>query len=182
MHLIQQASRVGRLDAFVQSTDKNFLVPVGGGVVAGFDRALVDAIAQMYPGRASAAPTMDVFITLLSLGMSGFLRLRDERRAMFKYLQESLRQSGRETRPEDSQDSQQPDLHGHDYRTEPKKVGDWTFRNWGSHSDSYPSSYLTAASALGLQKEEVDVFVRKLDKVLTKAYGGPKGESNCPEV
>lgn len=206
MHLIQQASRVGRLDAFVQSTDKNFLVPVGGGVVAGFDKALVDSIAQTYPGRASAAPTMDVFITLLSLGLSGFMRLRDERRAMFKYLQESLskvaEKHGQEVlKTPNNRISMAMTVPSADadavtgigamlftrlvsgaravptHRTEPKKVGDWTFRNWGSHSDNYPSSYLTAASALGLQKEEVDVFVRKLDKVLTKAYGGPKGES-----
>lgn len=211
MHLIQQASRVGRLDAFVQSTDKNFLVPVGGGVVAGFDKALVDAVAQMYPGRASAAPTMDVFITLLSLGMSGYMKLRDERRAMFKYLQESLTKVAQKHGQKvlstpNNRISMAMTVPATDAdavtsigamlftrlvsgaravptaRTEPKKVGEWTFRNWGSHCDNYPSSYLTAASALGLQQEEVDVFVRKLDKVLTKAYGGPKGECNCAEA
>ncbi len=35
---------------FVQSTDKNLLVPVGGAIVAGFDRAWVRKIAQTYPG------------------------------------------------------------------------------------------------------------------------------------
>lgn len=46
-----QANRVGRVDAFVQSTDKNFLVPVGGSVVAGFDSKLVEKIGRMYPGN-----------------------------------------------------------------------------------------------------------------------------------
>jgi len=38
------------LDAFVQSTDKNFLVPVGGSVIAGFDEKLISKIGQAYPG------------------------------------------------------------------------------------------------------------------------------------
>ena len=31
-HLINEAIRVGRLDVFIQSTDKNLLVPVGGAI------------------------------------------------------------------------------------------------------------------------------------------------------
>jgi len=45
-----QAQRVGRVDVFVQSTDKNFLVPVGGAVVAGFDTSLIEKIGKLYPG------------------------------------------------------------------------------------------------------------------------------------
>ena len=50
----------------LQSTDKNFMVPVGGAVVAGFDAEWVGAISRTYPGRASATPSIDVFITLVS--------------------------------------------------------------------------------------------------------------------
>lgn len=39
------------MDAFVQSTDKNFLVPVGGAIIAGFDKGLVERISRMYPGE-----------------------------------------------------------------------------------------------------------------------------------
>ena len=45
-----QANRVGRLDLFVQSTDKNFLVPVGGAVVAAFDEKTIADISKTYPG------------------------------------------------------------------------------------------------------------------------------------
>lgn len=45
-----QGARVGRVDAFVQSLDKNFMVPVGGAIIAGFDEAFVQEISQMYPG------------------------------------------------------------------------------------------------------------------------------------
>ncbi len=45
-----QATRVGRLDAFVQSTDKNLMVPVGGAVVASHSEDFIKTVAQMYPG------------------------------------------------------------------------------------------------------------------------------------
>ena len=34
-HLLNEAIRVGRLDVFIQSTDKNLLVPVGGAIAVG---------------------------------------------------------------------------------------------------------------------------------------------------
>lgn len=46
-----QGARVGRIDAFVQSLDKNFMVPVGGAVIAGFDEAFIQEISRMYPGE-----------------------------------------------------------------------------------------------------------------------------------
>lgn len=90
MHLIQEASRKGRVDAFVQSTDKNFLVPVGGAIIGSFDKSLLDRISKMYPGRASASSVMDVMITLLSLGMAGYKQLIAQRKEMYSYLKEEL--------------------------------------------------------------------------------------------
>ncbi|KAK0132095.1 O-phosphoseryl-tRNA(Sec) selenium transferase [Merluccius polli] len=90
MHLIQQGARVGRVDAFVQSLDKNFMVPVGGAIIAGFDEAFIQEISQMYPGRASASPSLDVLITLLTLGASGYKRLLAERKEMYSFLAEQL--------------------------------------------------------------------------------------------
>lgn len=49
LHL--QAHKRGRVDAFVQSTDKNFMVPVGGTVIAGFDKAFISQISKTYPGE-----------------------------------------------------------------------------------------------------------------------------------
>ena len=46
-----QAHRQGRVDAFIQSTDKNFLVPVGGSVVASCSETFVKEVAQTYPGQ-----------------------------------------------------------------------------------------------------------------------------------
>ena len=41
------------MDAFIQSTDKNFMVPVGGAVVAGFDAQFIEQMGKMYPGEYS---------------------------------------------------------------------------------------------------------------------------------
>ena len=51
--LITSAWRRGRVDAVVQSTDKNFMVPVGGAVVSACrsSPALVEAVNKAYPGR-----------------------------------------------------------------------------------------------------------------------------------
>ena len=85
-HLINEAHRTGRLDVFVQSTDKNLLVPVGGAVVAGFDKQLVAEISGSYPGRASSAPSLDVMLTLLSMGVRGYKQLLSARKQMFNSL------------------------------------------------------------------------------------------------
>lgn len=44
----------------------------------------------MVLGRASASPAMDVFITLLSLGVNGYKNLISQRKEMYKYLKEEL--------------------------------------------------------------------------------------------
>ena len=49
-----------------------------------------------------------------------------------------------------------------------KTIGPHTFINWGAHYDVYPTTYFTAAAAIGMKKEEVDTFAKRLDKVFTK--------------
>lgn len=92
-HLIEQGCRQGRVDAFVQSTDKNFLVPVGGAIVAAPKPELVEKIAGLYPGRASMSPLLDLFMTLLSLGAAGWKGLLQERKENFAWFQERFAQS-----------------------------------------------------------------------------------------
>ncbi|TYZ63309.1 hypothetical protein PybrP1_005941 [[Pythium] brassicae (nom. inval.)] len=85
-HLVNEAMRVGRVDAVVQSLDKNFLVPVGGAVVCSPDTDIVARVARLYPGRASITPTLDFFITMLQMGRTGFRELLQERKTLAKYL------------------------------------------------------------------------------------------------
>jgi glutamate/tyrosine decarboxylase-like PLP-dependent enzyme len=79
-----------RVDAWVSSTDKNFLVPVGGAIVGSPDARFVADVARAYAGRASAAPLIDLFVTLLGLGARGLRELLAERAAAFDALRAAL--------------------------------------------------------------------------------------------
>ena len=57
MHIIEEAGKAEkgrRVDAFVQSTDKNLLVPVGGSIISGYDSEFVRNISRNYPGKPPA--------------------------------------------------------------------------------------------------------------------------------
>lgn len=202
-HLVQQSARVGRVDAFVQSTDKNFMVPVGGAIIAGFDKKFIEEIGKTYPGRASATPSIDLLITLLSLGSSGFKKLLSERKQMFTYLSSALLECATRHNERLLQTKNNPISLGITLTLEDDPTGvkatqigsmlftrfvsgtrviapgkDNTvnghlFKNFGSHSDNYPCAYLTAAAAIGMTKSDVDLFISRLDKVLTKFKGPP---------
>ena len=51
---------------------------------------------------------------------------------------------------------------------ESKTIGPQEFTNWGSHHNCYPTAYFTVAAAIGMCREEADVFVERLDKVFVK--------------
>nr|XP_054761966.1 O-phosphoseryl-tRNA(Sec) selenium transferase-like isoform X2 [Lytechinus pictus] len=201
MHLIQEASRVGRVDAFVQSTDKNFMVPVGGSIIAGFDREFIDKVGQTYPGRASASPSTDLFITLLSLGSKGYKNLLKERKELFTFLHEELakvaeKYGERLLHTPHNPISMAMTVNKHDVddgkaltelgsmlftrcvsgaRVVPqgvsKEINGHLFQGFGSHSNAYPSAYLTAAAAIGMTREDVKLFIKRLDKTLLKWKG-----------
>ena len=44
-----------------------------------------------YTGRASASPSLDLFITLLSLGKEGYKKLLTDRKENYSYLQDKLK-------------------------------------------------------------------------------------------
>eukprot|EP00873_Tetraselmis_striata_P018425 jgi/Tetstr1/438689/TSEL_027239.t1 len=89
---VTAAWRRGRVDAVVQSTDKNFLVPVGGAVVAAGarDPSLVEAVNRSYPGRASMAPLLDVLMTLLHLGADGWAELLRAREELYLHARDAI--------------------------------------------------------------------------------------------
>ncbi|XP_053560060.1 LOW QUALITY PROTEIN: O-phosphoseryl-tRNA(Sec) selenium transferase [Bombina bombina] len=196
MHLIQQGARLGRIDAFVQSLDKNFMVPVGGAVIAGFNDAFIQEISKMYPGRASASPSLDVLITLLSLGASGYKNLLKERKEMFVYLSNELEKlatthNERLLNTPHNPISLAMSLNNLDEvsgtsvtqlgsmlftrqvsgarvvaRGTSQTINGYIFNGFMSHSNSYQCAYLNAASAVGIKKHDVDMFIKRLDKCL----------------
>ncbi len=90
MLILTKASRVGRVDAVVQSTDKNFMVPVGGAIISSFDEDVLEMISSSYPGRASSSQSIDMLITLLSMGSNEYINLIKERKHLFSYLKTEL--------------------------------------------------------------------------------------------
>eukprot|EP00041_Stephanoeca_diplocostata_P012147 m.202481 g.202481 ORF g.202481 m.202481 type:complete len:497 (+) comp18833_c0_seq1:206-1696(+) len=205
-HQLNEAIRVGRLDIFVQSSDKNLLVPVGGSILASGSKDPIDRISKLYPGRASGSPVLDVFITLLTLGSTGYKALLTKRKECFMQLRVKLEKVANKhgervlvtksnnisiglslesiaTAAADAADGSQCSdiqflgsmlfqrcvsgtrvVNGVDIKT----VAGTTFHGYGAHIDNYPTPYLTAAAAIGMELEEVDVFVDRLDKALTE--------------
>lgn len=49
-----------------------------------------------------------------------------------------------------------------------KQIGSAVFENYGSHHNNYPCAYLTAAASIGLNKDDVNTFARRLDRVFRK--------------
>lgn len=54
MFLLEESFRLHKTknSTFVQSTDKNLMVPVGGSIVAGWDKEWIGKISKNYPGNA----------------------------------------------------------------------------------------------------------------------------------
>lgn len=94
-HRLQEAERIGRIDALISSTDKNFMVPVGGSFIYSPKKssALIEKISKNYPGRASMSPILDLFITLLQMGRKTLLELVGAQKENFKKLKEAVIQT-----------------------------------------------------------------------------------------
>ena len=193
---ISRAWGAGRVDAVVQSTDKNFLVPVGGSVVTGPKErpGVVEGVARMYPGRASLGPSLDLIMTFLEMGASGWRGLLEERREGFEYLRgrlEDFAQGVGERVLDVPGNSISLAMTLSGIQAEPRRatqLGSMLFRrnvtgcrvfcpagktaevdgqifiNFGSHADAYPHAYLNVAAAVGMKKGEVDLFIERLSK------------------
>ncbi|KAL0208990.1 hypothetical protein P9112_011577 [Eukaryota sp. TZLM1-RC] len=189
---IKRALNEGCLDLFVFSTDKNFLVPVGGCVVAG-NKELVDGVSHCYPGRASISPLLDVMLTFLSMGKQGYLRLLAERSRLFDVLKCSLASLASElgervldcpnnniaiamtlnTFSTDEVSKLGSMLYKRGVsgaRTvgdcADVSIGDVVLKQFGHHFDHFPHSYLHCASSVGITDQDVDGFISKLRKCI----------------
>ncbi|CAH8619405.1 unnamed protein product [Schistosoma bovis] len=204
---------------YVQSTDKNLMVPVGGAVIAGFSTDLVDFVAKLYPGRASGSPTLDAFATLLYLGNKGWNDLIQRQSICFKRLHNGLKQLsekfnlklldtssnpislalslenllpktitiqkfGKNNMIEDNQKREifrQLTQIGANLFTQgcsgvrvvlpasmqnSIKLDVYEFDGFNSHSSTSIIPYVNAASSIGQNEYEIDVFIKKLDKIL----------------
>ncbi len=91
MKLIRVGIDAGKVDAIIQSTDKNVLTPVGGAIIASPSEEIITKISQAYAGRASAAPIVNFLISMLSLGIEGYQKLLREQQHNRKLLESKLK-------------------------------------------------------------------------------------------
>jgi len=215
---IDRSWTVGRVDAVVQSTDKNFMVPVGGAIVCSGGKGyvgqvdVVHKVSERFPGRASGSNHLDILMTLLWMGKQGWIERLEKREKMMGYLTQKLTLCAERlgerilktpsnpislgmtlaslVRPEEGEGGRDKGRRrGGDPVTMlgsmlfrrnvsgTRVVGrggtinlgaECVFENYGAHIDERGIPYLTAAAALGLEEEEVDVFVERLEKTFRK--------------
>lgn len=84
--MLNQSNKKGKVDLVVSSTDKNFLVPIGGALVYSANSGLISKVGKNYPGRASISPILDVFISFLEIGKDKYIELIKERKEKYKVL------------------------------------------------------------------------------------------------
>ncbi len=178
MKLIQGAVDAGRVDLVIQSTDKNFLTPVGGAVIASPKEELVDKVAKSYPGRASASPIIQFLAAILSLGIDGYEKLRESQERNRQLLEDGLRKIA-DSHGERLLDVFNPiavamTLKNHDA----KKVGGnlYTLRvtgpkvlaetDYGTCCSKYHSPYITVNAAIGSTKNDILSIINLLDETL----------------
>uniref|UniRef100_S4RAG1 O-phosphoseryl-tRNA(Sec) selenium transferase n=1 Tax=Petromyzon marinus TaxID=7757 RepID=S4RAG1_PETMA len=146
-------------------------------------------------GRASAAPSMDFLMTMLSLGQRGYKRLLAERKAMYTYLENKMKVLALENGEKLLHTPHNPiSLGTHTLgprqrsvvtqlgsmlftrqvsgaRVVPlggvtQTVGGREFRGFMSHSPCYPVAYLNAAAAIGMTQADVGAFASRLSRCL----------------
>lgn len=181
MKLIRGAIDSGRVDTIIQSTDKNFLTPVGGSIIASPSFDIVEKVSRMYAGRASAAPITQFLAAILSLGVKKYEELRREQEGNRRLLEESLGELA-EKHGERLLDVFNPiaaamTLTNYDA----KKVGRNMYslrvtgprvleeRDFGVCCQRYHSPYITINAAIGSTAKDVLLATKKLEKALTQA-------------
>ena len=155
------------MDAIIQSTDKNFLTPVGGAIVASPNEEFLDAVSETYAGRATAAPIAQFLAAVLSIGLEGYEKLRTQQEENRKFLESSLKEVA-EKHSQRILNVYNPisvamTLDGLDA----KKIGKALYaarvngaralekNDFGVCCPQYVSSYINFDASIGIQKNEI---------------------------
>ena len=179
MKKISSAIDAGRVDAVVQSGDKNFLAPVGSSIVVTPEKDTIDWIVESYAGRATAAPIVQTLAALLALGSKQYSALQDLQQENRQYLENTLytlaSENGQRVLSIYNPIACAITLDGLDVNeiggklfnervTGPRAVGKGGI---GSCIDNYPHSYLVMNAAIGAKKEDISKATTKLNKVIS---------------
>lgn len=178
MRKIRSAVDAGRVDAVVQSTDKNFLTPIGGAIVSAPEPEIIDEVSEQYAGRATAAPATQFLAAILALGIKNYEKLRDEQEQNRKYLEENLNKIAEEYEERVLKVYNPIACAMTITNRDPKKVGGALYNlrvtgpralgpaDYGSCVDKYPTAYITMNAAIGTRHEDIEKAIQKLEETL----------------
>jgi O-phospho-L-seryl-tRNASec:L-selenocysteinyl-tRNA synthase len=180
MKHIRSAIDAGRVDAIIQSSDKNFLTPVGGSIIVSPKADVISWVSDTYAGRASAAPVIQTLVALLSLGLKRYRELQEQQLRNLSLLRDNLQNVADKLGQRllaienpvacaitmNNLDVEEIGARLYNARvTGPRAVKQG---NYGSSTENYPHSYIVMNAAIGVRKEDVETATAKLYKEASK--------------
>jgi len=180
MKEVRAAIDAGRVDAVIQSSDKNFLTPVCGSIVVSPDPKIIEWTSDTYAGRASAAPVIQTLAALLALGHERYKELQREQVENLHLLRNNLQEIAGKLNQR-VLDVQNPvacaitldnlDIHEIGARLYNARVtGPRAIKSgeYGSSVDNYPHSYIVMNAAIGARKVDIETATAKFYKEASK--------------
>jgi O-phospho-L-seryl-tRNASec:L-selenocysteinyl-tRNA synthase len=181
MKMIRSAIDAGRVDAIIQSTDKNFLTPIGGAVIASPLESNITKISQSYAGRASATPIVNFLISMLSLGINGYHNLIEEQKNNRKILEIKLNEVASKINEKilevynpiavalslnNLKEDQLYALGGalYNLRVTGPRVYNPKEEKFGTCCDNYPIPYIVMNAAIGATEKDIILAVERFEK------------------
>ncbi|MFX1592301.1 MAG: O-phosphoseryl-tRNA(Sec) selenium transferase [Promethearchaeota archaeon] len=181
MKLIRSAIDAGRVDAIIQSTDKNFLTPVGGAVIASPIEDNITKISQTYAGRASATPIVNFLISMLSIGIIGYQKLIEEQQKNRKILEVKLKEIAEKLNErildvynpvavalslKNMKEDQLYALGGalYNLRVTGPRVYNPKEKAFGTCCKNYPTPYIVMNAAIGATEKDIVSAVERFEK------------------
>nr|MBD3197666.1 O-phosphoseryl-tRNA(Sec) selenium transferase [Candidatus Lokiarchaeota archaeon]MBD3202060.1 O-phosphoseryl-tRNA(Sec) selenium transferase [Candidatus Lokiarchaeota archaeon] len=181
MKMIRSAIDAGRVDAIIQSTDKNFLTPVGGALIASPNKKKIEKISRTYPGRASATPVINFLISMLSLGVDGYEKLIKQQQENRKLLERLLRDVATKINERvmdifnpvavaltlnNLKEEQLYALGGalYNLRVTGPRVYNPNQKRFGTCSENYETPYIVMNAAIGATREDITRAVERFEQ------------------
>ncbi len=181
MKIIRSGIDAGRIDAIIQSTDKNLLTPVGGAIIASPNKENVKKISQTYAGRASASPVVDSLISMLSLGIERYQELIDNQKENRRILEQELSKIALKYNErilevfnpvavavtlKNLKKEQLSALGGalYNLRVTGPRVYDPSKKDFGTCCTNYNTPYIVMNAAIGATNKDINYAVERFDK------------------